>query len=237
MASTNKQITDAQYDRMADLLERLYGKSAMNLEMLDGFVAALVCCPDTVLPSEYLPEIWGGDLADREPFPAQQGLQEFLDLLMRHWNTMSDTLQSRDVYLPLLLENEQGIVCANDWASGFMRGISLRRGDWTELFDDEDHGGSLVPILALANEHHVDPEMRPYKEPIDAQQREKLIAYAAAGVIAIYRYFAPHRRAAARKARESTTYRRTSAKLGRNEPCTCGSGKKFKHCCGKATLH
>ena len=21
-------------------------------------------------------------------------------------------------------------------------------------------------------------------------------------------------------------------KIGRNEPCTCGSGKKFKHCCG-----
>ncbi|NLK73671.1 MAG: SEC-C domain-containing protein [Clostridiales bacterium] len=22
-------------------------------------------------------------------------------------------------------------------------------------------------------------------------------------------------------------------KIGRNEPCTCGSGKKYKHCCGK----
>lgn len=26
---------------------------------------------------------------------------------------------------------------------------------------------------------------------------------------------------------------RTKAKIGRNEQCTCGSGKKFKHCCGK----
>ncbi|RLB94265.1 MAG: hypothetical protein DRH26_01740, partial [Deltaproteobacteria bacterium] len=22
-------------------------------------------------------------------------------------------------------------------------------------------------------------------------------------------------------------------KVGRNEPCTCGSGKKYKKCCGK----
>ncbi len=22
-------------------------------------------------------------------------------------------------------------------------------------------------------------------------------------------------------------------KVGRNEPCPCGSGKKYKHCCGK----
>jgi len=25
------------------------------------------------------------------------------------------------------------------------------------------------------------------------------------------------------------------SKIGRNEPCPCGSGKKFKKCCGKAT--
>ncbi|MBC7802251.1 MAG: SEC-C domain-containing protein, partial [Candidatus Parcubacteria bacterium] len=28
---------------------------------------------------------------------------------------------------------------------------------------------------------------------------------------------------------------RTSPKVGRNEPCPCGSGKKFKHCHGKLT--
>jgi SEC-C motif-containing protein len=26
---------------------------------------------------------------------------------------------------------------------------------------------------------------------------------------------------------------RTAPKTGRNDPCPCGSGKKFKHCCGK----
>ena len=30
-----------------------------------------------------------------------------------------------------------------------------------------------------------------------------------------------------------TTYRRETPKVGRNEPCPCGSGKKYKHCCGK----
>ncbi len=29
------------------------------------------------------------------------------------------------------------------------------------------------------------------------------------------------------------TYRREGRKIGRNEPCPCGSGKKYKHCCGK----
>jgi preprotein translocase subunit SecA len=27
--------------------------------------------------------------------------------------------------------------------------------------------------------------------------------------------------------------RRAAPKVGRNDPCPCGSGKKYKHCCGK----
>ena len=27
--------------------------------------------------------------------------------------------------------------------------------------------------------------------------------------------------------------KRASKKVGRNDPCPCGSGKKYKHCCGK----
>jgi hypothetical protein len=101
----------------------------------------------------------------------------------------------------------------------------------------EEHGGSLVPIFALAHEHHVDPEMRPYKEPKDQQRRGKLITGMAAGLINIYRYFAPYRRAVARGALADATYRRTTDKVGRNDPCPCGSGKKFKRCCGNSTVH
>ena len=27
---------------------------------------------------------------------------------------------------------------------------------------------------------------------------------------------------------------RTGPKVGRNDPCPCGSGKKYKKCCGRA---
>ncbi|MDD3795762.1 MAG: DnaJ domain-containing protein [Lachnospiraceae bacterium] len=32
---------------------------------------------------------------------------------------------------------------------------------------------------------------------------------------------------------DGDTYRRTEPKIGRNDPCPCGSGKKYKNCCGK----
>jgi uncharacterized protein YecA (UPF0149 family) len=56
-------------------------------------------------------------------------------------------------------------------------------------------------------------------------------------VSAIYGYFASHRRLAGSAGREATTHRRSAPKVGRNDPCPCGSGQKFKKCCGKVTLH
>ena len=108
---------------------------------------------------------------------------------MRHWNVIAGTLHSGDVFLPLLLEDESGISHANDWAKGFLRGTELRRTDWAVLLDDENQGGCLVPIFVLAHENDPDPEMRPYKRAISAEEREKLIVGAAAGVTGIYRYF------------------------------------------------
>ena len=34
-------------------------------------------------------------------------------------------------------------------------------------------------------------------------------------------------------AEKAQPFRREGRKIGRNEPCFCGSGKKFKHCHGK----
>ena len=32
----------------------------------------------------------------------------------------------------------------------------------------------------------------------------------------------------------SRTIKNTQKKIGRNDPCPCGSGKKYKDCCGKS---
>ena len=175
-------------------------------------------------------------MADEEAFASQPQLKDFLDLVMRHWNAIAETVQSGDVHLPLVLEDEHGITHANDWAQGFLRGMALRRADWGELLKDEDEGGWIIPIFALAHEHDPDPAMRPYQEPMSAERREDLIVRAAAGITAIYRYFEPHRRMLADRGSEHSAHRRTK-KIGRNDPCSCGSGKKYKHCCGKPTLH
>ncbi len=206
-------LTDAELERLSAILARFGDKRG----------------PDIILPSEYLPEIWGDDIVLEDTFAA---------LILRHWNVIADTLHSGEVYLPLLLEDESGISHANDWANGFLRGMHIRKDDWAVLLDDMEHGGWLVPIFALAHEQDPDPGMRPYKEPIGAEKREELIVGIAAGVMGIYRHFETQRLLGKELPLNTATFRRTTPKIGRNDPCPCGSGKKFKQCCGKTTtLH
>ena len=94
-----------------------------------------------------------------------------------------------------------------------------------------------MPIFTLAHENDPDPEMRPYKRAISAEEREKLIVGSAAAVTGIYRYFEAQRLVEGQPFDDATTFRRTVPKIGRNDPCPCGSGKKFKQCCGRTTLH
>jgi uncharacterized protein len=230
-------LSDTELDRLSGILTRFGAKGAMNLETLDGFFAALIAGPDTVLPSEYLREIWGDGMVNEDTFGAQPILQDFLSLVTRHWNYICETLRSRDVYVPLVMEDEEGIVHGNDWANGFLRGMELRREEWGPLLDDEAHGGSLVAIFALAHEHDPDPELRSYDKPISTELREKLLIGMAAGVMQVYRYFEKRRRIVSAALTSDATFRRVSPKVGRNDPCPCGSGKKYKHCCGKITMH
>ena len=47
-------------------------------------------------PSEYLPEIWGGEMANDQAFIDRQEVQDFLSLLLRHWNSIVRILQEDD---------------------------------------------------------------------------------------------------------------------------------------------
>ena len=185
------------------------------------------------MPSEYNREVSGGDLSEAVEFSSLDEAQEILNLMMRHWNTIAGTLHKDEVYVPLLLKDENGLAHGNDWARGFMRGMHMRHDGWGELVNDDKNGGCLIPMMMLYHEHDEDPEMRP--KPISPEQREDVIAHMAAGLVGAYRYFREHRQTHVSAHR--TEPRRSVPKVGRNDPCPCGSGKKYKKCCGGAAVN
>ncbi|HKV78884.1 MAG TPA: UPF0149 family protein [Candidatus Sulfotelmatobacter sp.] len=229
----NEPLTDAELDRLGDFLKSCKGGKVMNLEELDGLFAALIASPDVVMPSEYNREVFGGEMGEACEFKSIEEANEILGLLTRHWNKIASTLYKGEVHVPMIFEDENGELPGNDWARGFMRGMHMRHEEWAELVNDEKYGDSLIPMMILYHEHDEDPETRP--EPITPDKREKLIALMAAGLMNAYAYF--------RKEREGDLgvpepeARRSTPKIGRNDPCPCGSGKKYKKCCGGATVN
>ena len=189
-------LTDNEIARLGDFLGRIKNSRTMSLEEMDGFFAALICGPEIVTPGECLPYVWGNDLSNDGVFQGIDEAQQLLNLVIRHWNTIAETLFEGRVYFPLMLEDDAGVANGNDWANGFLRGMKLRRDSWNELLDDEQHGGCLVPIFMLAHEHDSNPDLRP--PPISPPKREDILTRLTAGIVEAYVYFEPHRRANAR---------------------------------------
>lgn len=221
---SQKPLSDAELDQLGAFLASM-GGNAMSLEMLDGFFTALICSPDMTMPSEYMPEILGENFS----FETMKEAEAFLGLVMRHWNAISGNLRrtlgdNENIHHPLL--DGKNPVCGNDWATGFMRGTSFSPG-WEEVLQDEEKAGMLFPMMYFAHERDPDPELRP--EPPSPEKREEVLLLMIAGAMRAYRHFEPHR----------TSPRLTPSrvvKTGRNDPCPCNSGKKYKHCC-LPTLH
>ena len=186
----NEPLTETELDRLEESLKSCKGGKAMSIEELDGFFAALIAGPEIVMPSEYLPEVFGGEMSDTCEFASLDKANEILALLMRHWNDIAHTLGKDEVYVPLLLEDQNGVTRGNDWARGFIRGVDLRHDGWKTLIADEDHSGCMIPVLMLYHEHDEDPALRP--RPIGPEQREKIFEHMATGLMGAYRYFRRH---------------------------------------------
>jgi uncharacterized protein len=225
-------LTETELDQLADFLGKSQSSRAMNLEEFDGFFAALIAGPEVVPPSEYLPEVFGGEMSETRAFGGIDEANNILGLIMRHWNGIAATLGKGDVHLPILLEDENSACQASDWSRGFMRGVDMRKEAWAEVLADDEQCGWMLPVLMLYHEHDQDPELRP--GPIGPEKREEIIVKMAAGVVRAYRYF--------RERRPANIYNTGSSlrhfgKVGRNNQCPCGSGKKYKRCCGGVTIH
>ncbi len=220
-------LTETELDRLEAFLGTLKNKDALTLEGLDGLFCALIASPEAVAPSQYLPIIWGGELPDENAFASLDEANETLALIMRHWNCIITELDRDTVHLPVVLEPGPDGVIGRAWARGFMRGVKMAPKPWNELFQSETEG-QLLAIPLVAGE--MDEKWPP--EPLTKEKSDELLMWMGAGFARSYRHFAAARRAAAMNHYESATYRRTDPKVGRNEPCPCGSGRKFKHCCG-----
>lgn len=224
-------LSDAELTRLDDLLAQANEEDSMVAEELDGFFAALACCPEPVPMHEYLPLVLGEDPDEDTPSKLSDEDQLALQkLLTRHWNSVVGQLYEGVGFAPVLSHDENDEVSGNAWAIGFVRGMSMRPDAWDALEEDEDASQALDPVIRLVEEVEP-PEGEQAPEPIPPEQRKTAIDEMLEGVMTLYDFFAPARE---RNSAPAEPIRRSEAKVGRNDACPCGSGKKYKACHGAA---
>jgi uncharacterized protein len=210
------------------LLSDRVPEDAMSLSELDGFLAGIAIGPEVVELHEWLPIIWGGENA-----PAFAGEAEAKTVLEQIAALHNDILhQVRDgSYIPILWQEADGSPLPDGWTHAFLEGVGLRIDAWKSLLESEEHGYALIPIFAFCNDENGKPTLSDMSRKERERMRRDAHALIADAVLEIARYWGRVPVADAPPKQEPV---RVAATPGRNDPCSCGSGKKYKKCCGAA---
>jgi uncharacterized protein len=120
---------------------------SMGLSDLDGFLTGIVVGPELILPSEWLPVIWGGE----EPqFQTEDEMWTVVGTIMGRYNEIVGCFNGDpDEFDPIFWEGPEGEVIASDWAAGFLDAVALRRKAWEPLIEHHRAGMLMVPLLLL----------------------------------------------------------------------------------------
>lgn len=223
------ELEEPVYDRLSErlleldavLLSDAVDEEAMLLSELDGFLVGVIVCPEPIPPSEWLPLIWG---VEAPVFESQAQAQRVLDLVMWHYNDLIAQLD-RGRYEPIYNLDRDGSPVWEIWIEGFWQAMCLRPDVWTAWSEKEDADLQVaLSVFARLVELALQPEdleRGDGDEELEALASE-LIASQAETL---------HRARLAGEGASAKSAGRAFGNVGRNDPCPCGSGKKFKKCC------
>ncbi len=254
MSRPPRNSSEAEIEALETLCERLAGFGAdVSLEWVDGYITALLAGRRAIPPSEWLPAMFGETFG--RAFADPDDVAQAMAALMGRWNVLADQLDVEALLddpegvrlAPLMITYddaaraevvEAGHMTAEEaadllntgalWAEGFMAAVEAFADDWPEPDLETDDGRwfddclSRVIGLMLPASELVEHLATHY--PGESLEREQLVDEACFAVQDLRLYWLDHAAKAAT--------RRVGPKPGRNDPCPCGSGKKYKKCHG-----
>jgi uncharacterized protein len=229
----DQPLSDKEFDELDSfLLSERCGDDCMTMDALHGYFTALVIGPEMVPVGEWLPRVWGEEAQDAPVFRDDREFDHIVGLMSRFMNEIAITFEvAPKEFEPLFIEHEwegRRVLDGEPWAWGFWEGMQLRGEAWEPIWQSE-LAPLLQPIRLLGAEEIEEEEMKLVDTPLKCH---RLTIEMEAAVPEIQRFWMENRKSGV------ATVRHETPKAGRNDLCSCGSGKKFKKCCGAATtLH
>jgi uncharacterized protein len=256
---SNEPLTHVEFISIQEQLERhSTGTSIASISEMDGFFTAVISCAHVIPFDVWYPAFWGG--AELLPkWTSDSAFQRFFDLLVQHMNQISMMLAEHpEDYSPIFnLEDDDETLDVVDWCYGYQRGVAID-GGWPDLPEPQSlmHALIAMNVLLMAEKvgqdvedqalqgsdgeamseaevaelmAEIDAEEGPEfgkgeASPLDEEDPAQMVRFAA---VNLHAYWAEQR------TDEDLQHEpaRVLAKVGRNDPCPCGSGKKYKQCC------
>ena len=196
-----------------------------GLSFFDGLATGFAVGPRPIPPSEWLPRFCG--MAPPNVAASDShALAELSILVASGMAEIAARLESpSETIAPAFWTGPDGKAVAGDWAEGFMDAVDFQREEWEPLFADREARSLIFPLVALSRLDEVLPilEIPPEEQ---AEALEDLVDEIVPSVQGIYDFWR------ARNGPLLPEGARRGFKVGRNAPCPCGSGRKFKRCCG-----
>jgi len=240
---TQKEVTEKELRCLNDFLvaKHKYAKP-LSLTQAHGFLCAIASAPCLIMPSKYEPVLLGG-------YPEFQSLEQakrILSIIQAFYNSINAELDKNIAVTPLLWVNnniiaydDAPIEIVEEWCKGYLLAADLDH-DWRA---NENDWPLLLPFVKLIIDNTILAN-----EPDDNNQFlanvpefKQNIKNALPRIIKeIFEYWKDARKnpkcirgdgPPPEMQKQEKVFQYTP-KVGRNEPCFCGSGVKFKNCCG-----
>lgn len=207
----------------------------MTVEQIHGFLCAIISNPVIVPIKTWLPAIYGND----PKLMAHESAANINQLVTDMHKHIEIAFESDHEIEPLLFA-QGDIIAINDasneqlasWCAGYMAGVSANQQTWLAS-GHQDIYGLLTPISAFAQFFDGNQPKDGSATEIDPQAiHSQYLSLLPATITNIYHFWRQHQHCNHVHHHHPETFRHEGPKAGRNDPCICGSGKKFKKCCG-----
>lgn len=260
--AVDEPLSPSDFDEIDAILDDLRTRydETPQWEFCEGFMAAVICSRRPIEPQEYLPVLLGtpaeGETPDEDSgsFTSDEQRARFTALWLQRWREVAsaldaevDTLEDDDCYHPEVMDIRGAVAemppeaqanfkgedlpaFAQVWALGFMFAVESWPDEWATPRDKDAAkwlDDALQAILTMTEDDTGKPEVSPLSEDgVPSTSIARLNAFGEA-IWAVYDL-----RELWQTMGPKVETLRKEATPGRNDPCFCGSGKKYKKCHG-----
>ncbi|MBN1653922.1 MAG: UPF0149 family protein [Deltaproteobacteria bacterium] len=212
-------LSDDEYSRLADFCDE---HTPLGIDGLMGLLHSVAVAPSLVPPSAWLRQA----LPDKG-FEKGENTREIVGFVLRCYNDVLSSIKKKMTMTP---EDDDEDACGL-FAKGYIAGALLDP-EWVR---DEKRWTFAAPFAYLSGRRDLVAEDLLHKMESESSQQQllkKLRSQMGSVIVATEDSFKRVRRDLAIAAAAAAQKPRTKTRVGRNEPCPCGSGKKYKKCCG-----